>query len=150
MKLNLRAQSRYLQRKKSAMLGAKGLWDGSIKILPNLNFYSRFTKKVGNQNQSIHAMQLLIYFNILYSVFKFDNNNINHSLHQAEIQYQAVHSELRSYTTPCFYPESSSKISLPPYNGSLIVVFFVNLLYMQFLPGCVHKSEVKKAKVVEL
>ena len=48
MKLNLRAQSRYLQRKKSAMLGAKGLWDGSIKILPNLHFYSRFTKKSNN------------------------------------------------------------------------------------------------------
>ena len=56
MKLNLRAQSRYLQRKKSAMLGAKGLWDGSIKILPNLHFYSRFTKK--KQQFEIHYTRL--------------------------------------------------------------------------------------------
>ena len=48
---------------------------------------------------------------------------INRPLHWAWIQYQAAHPERRGYTTPCklacFYPKSSSKISLPLYNWSL-------------------------------
>ena len=49
--------------------------------------------------------------------------SISISLHLVWIQHQAAHPELRSYTTPrklaCFYPKSSSRISLPLNNGSL-------------------------------
>ena len=55
---------------------------------------------------------------------------INHLLHQAWIQYQVAHLELRSYTMPCklacLYPKTSSKISLQLYNRSFNGCVFCN------------------------